>query len=259
MARQMTDAPVEVFASGSLAGQPTAEGADDELLTAKQAAELVGVTVERIRTLASDERVPATMVSHKWWFSKRELERIKAECPQVLYARRTPAVAAVTQARREKSRATMFRLNAMRGPEDRHRAALAGYYGLLAKIAREIDPADALDPEERERRVMAVYRAQMAEARAKKSSAQRTAARITQPPMTREAMIAEAEQRARAQVAQEHGDGGHGAGANEPLAICFQCWRENIGGRPPGKLVNVLCERHQRENDEFAASLRATS
>ena len=154
MARQMTDAPVEVFASGSLpgslAGQPTAEGAEDELLTAKQAAELVGVTVERIRTLASDERVPAAMVSHKWWFSKQELLRIKAECPQVLYARRTPA------------------------------------------------------------------------------------------------------------VAQEHGDDG-GAARSEPLAICFQCWRENIGGRPPARLTNVLCARHQREHDEFAASLRATS
>ena len=258
MARQMTDAPVEVIASGSLpgrlAGQPT-QSAEDELLTAKQAAELVGVTVERIRTLASDERVPATMVSHKWWFSKQELLRIKAECPQVLYARRTPAVAQVTQARREKSRATMLRLNALRGPEERHRSALAGYYGLLAKIARQIDPAEALDPEERERRVMAVYRAQMADARAKKSSAQRTTARITQPPMTRDELIAQAEQRARAQVAQEHG----GAAQSEPLAICFQCWRENIGGRPPARLTNVLCARHQREHDEFAASLRATS
>lgn len=255
MARQMTDAPVEVIASGNLAGQPT-QSAEDELLTAKQAAELVGVTVERIRTLASDERVPATMVSHKWWFSKTELLRIKAECPQVLYARRTPAVAQVTQARREKSRATMLRLNALRGPEERHRSALAGYYGLLAKIAREIDPAEALEPEERERRVMAVYRAQMAEARAKKSSAQRTAARITQPPMTRDELIAQAEQRARAQVAQERG---RSDGGQQSLEFCYHCWRENAQGRPPAWMVNALCDRHQREHEEFAASLRAAS
>ena len=239
----VTDAPVEAASSPS-ATRDAIE--PDERLSTRQAAALIGVTEERLRTLAGDGRVPAEMVSHKWWFSRNELLRLQRECPQALYARRTPAVVAVTQARRERSRANMLRLNAT---QDRHKAAMAGYLGLLAKIAREVDPGNKLPAEERERRVQMTYRAQLAEARAQRATANRQ-------PMTRDEMMAQAEERARRQVAQEHRTGD---GEQQPLSICYQCWRESVPGRPPAKLVNVLCERHQRENDAFAASLRATS
>ena len=240
----VTDAPVEIASSRDATRDATPDGGEpDERLSTKQAAALIGVTEERLRTLAGDGRVPAEMVSHKWWFSKNELLRMKRECPEALYARRTPAVVAVTQARRERSRAIMLRLNAR---QDRHKAAMAGYLGLLAKIAREVDPQNKLPPDERERLVQMTYRAQLAEARSRKRTASRA-------PMTREELIAQAEERARRQVAQEHRIGD---GEQQPLSICYQCWRESVPGRPPAKLVNVLCERHQRENDEFAASLR---
>jgi len=232
----VTETPVEAM---------VAEAGADVRLTTREAAKLLGVTEERMRTLALDERVPAEMVSHRWWFGRDELLRIKRECPEAIYARRTPAVVAATQARREQSRANMLRLNAT---QDRHEAARRGYLGLLAKIAKEVDPQGILPAEERERRVQMRYRAQLAEARARKRSAQR--------PMTREEMIAGVEERARQQAEREHGRHDDG---QQALEFCYQCWRENAAGRPPAWMVNALCERHQRENDEFAASLRAAS
>src|SRR5690242_20558527 len=106
---------------------------DDTILSTHEAARLCRLTEERMRTLALDRRVPATFAHHLWSFSKRELERMMVECPEVLYGRRTPAVKEVTQARRERSRATMRRINAMRSREERRQHALRGYYGLLAK------------------------------------------------------------------------------------------------------------------------------
>lgn len=239
MVRDVTDAPVEAASSPS--DRPS------DRLTTREAARLIGVTEERIRTLASDGRAPAEMVSHKWWFSRRELERMMAECPAVLYARRTPAVAQVTQARRERSRANMLRLNAT---QDRHEAARRGYLGLLAKIAREMDPQNILPADERERRVQLAYRAQMADARAKRQATNHN-------PMSESERMTLIETKARRQQLQQQQLAQ--AEKQTPLSICYQCWREEFGGRPPSKLVNVLCERHQRENDEFAASLRGAA
>src|SRR6185312_9548183 len=117
----VTETPVEAM---------VAEAGADVRLTTREAAKLLGVTEERMRTLALDGRAPAEMVSHRWWFGRDELLRIKRECPEAIYARRTPAVVAATQARREQSRANMLRLNAT---QDRHEAARRGYLGLLAK------------------------------------------------------------------------------------------------------------------------------
>ena len=215
---------------------------DDVILSTHEAARLCHVSEERIRTLALDGRVPATMAHHLWSFSKRELERKMVECPEVLYGRRTPAVKEVTQARRERSRATMRRINAMRSREERRQHALRGYYGLLAKIAREVDPQNILPAEERERRVQMAYPAQMADARAKRM--------LGRKPTTLEERIALLSAKSPTGLTDEE--------AAKNLTICYGCWRDYFGGRPPQKLTNSLCERHQRENDEFAETLRGS-
>lgn len=223
----------------------------DELLSTEQARILCKVTAQRMRDLAGDGRVPAVMKRHAWWFSRRELEDILARNPKILYNRRTPEVV-VSVAMRESRRAAMLRINALRSKEDRHKTAQAGFAGLLAKFARQIDPNGTMDETEREAGVQRLYRAHMAEARSRRASA-RQLTTTEQRVAALQAEDQEIELKARRRAGQ------HAAPASlESLTICFDCWRASYGRmRVPAGLTNKLCDEHQRDADDFAAALRA--
>lgn len=222
-------------------------------LSTKQAATLCKVTPERMRTLAMDGRVPSEFVKHQYQFSAAELQDILEKSPEVIYSRRTPLVVQ-TVALRESRRANMLRLNAT---QDRRAVAQKGLDGLLRKIAREhnMDP-DNLTLAERENLQM-LYRAYMATVRSKKAESRKLTTREQRvASLLGEVENAEAQTPSRPMRALATATATATALNSEALSICYRCWREKFGGRPPAGLANKLCAEHERAHAAEVAAMR---
>lgn len=240
---------------------------DDVILTTRQAAALCRVSEERIRTLAGDGRVPATMAHHAWSFSARDLHDILEHHPEILYARRSPQIVTTVALRASRS-ATMLRVHAMRTAQERHEAGLRGHRGLLAKLARQIDPDNLLPQQERDHRVSLLFQAHMADVRAAQQRNRKLTTKEERiAEMMRAAEVAENEENETAATVKARRTAttsttsttSIAAGGDDSLQICFDCWRERWRGRVPAGLTNKLCAPHQRALDAFAAQLRAAS
>lgn len=210
----------------------------DRLLTTREAAAFCEVSEDRMRDLAGDGRVPADFAHHKWFFSQRELLRLLRESPQVIYQRRTRQIGETTVTQRERARATMLRINAMRTKAERQEVGRRGYQALRGKFARQVDPNNILDEAEREQRVSMLVKAYMADIRAQQHGVRSLTTRqqrIAALPATTTAGVERAEN-----------------------AICFDCWRREWRTRPPKGLVNRPCAEHEALLAEYARQVRAS-
>lgn len=231
----------------------------DEVLSTKQAAALCSTghqpfSIDRMRALAQDGRVTAEFAHNRWYFSRAELERMIQEEPQVLYGRRVRQMAVTT---RERSRAAMLRINALRTTSEREQYAAKARAGLRAKFALEVDPRGSMSEAEREARVGLLMKEHMAMMRSHLARPRRGSVFASNDSGDDALAEIEAEAIHKARAESRRLTRLEPPADSEPF--CFGCWRERWHKPPPTGIANTPCERHQAQIDGYRAQLLAAS
>lgn len=233
----------------------------DEVLSTKQAAALCSTgrqpfSIDRMRTLAQDGRVAADFAHNRWYFSRRELERMIREEPQVLYGRRVRQVAVTT---RERSRAAMLHINALRTTSERETYAAKARAGLRKKFALEVDPRGILPAGEREAKIDLMVKRHMAMMRSHLTKPRGYAVPLDDGHDGEMDALAEIEAEAIRKARAEMRRTTRIEPSADSTPFCFGCWRERWHKPVPAGISNTPCERHQAQIDGYRAQLLAAS